>query len=88
MLRSDEYAQGLRPGCEVQGRVELECLAVDAGGDCPSERTSNDGADHCCTRFSLPFRRACTEDRDAEHPGVQARACAGGDRASESVRVV
>ena len=77
VLRSDEYAQGPRAGCELQGRLELECLAVNAGGDWLVGTHFERWRGPLLHALLTPAPRACTEDRDAEHPGVQARACAG-----------
>ena len=93
-------AEGEAPGCCGAIRTRSACGLVRkrSGGSSLSaspstpaetgapESTSNDAADHCCTRFPPP--RAGSEYSDPEHARVQTGACAGGDRAAEPVRVV
>ena len=95
-------ADGEAPGCCGAIRTRSACGLVRkrSGGSSftaspsipaatgPSERTSNDGCGPLLHALLAVSARACSEDRDAEHAGVQARAGARRERAAEPVRVV
>ena len=88
MLRGDSHTESRGSGAKAQRGVELQSFAVDAGRDWPA------GADFERWRGPLLHAlfaaagRVCSKHGDAEHAGVQARACAGGERATEPVRIV
>jgi hypothetical protein len=93
MLACDLHAPDAGPDAEAQGRLQLRCFAVDAGG----HGMLGFDLESRCRPFpprSLrqPAARAATgwgsHDSDPEEPVVDPRAGAGADRAAQSVAVV
>lgn len=92
MLAGDVYPEDSGPNAKVQGRIQDERLAVDAGGH-GLVRIDLEGRGGPCAQRALrtavlaaPGGR--TNHNDPEQAIVDARACAGADRVAEPVLVV